>query len=182
VETSKIEAEFGVTADTARRALEESRRTGRPVAEILRRPAPSRFGKYEILETLGQGGGGTVYRVRNPSLGRIEALKVLREDKDTSPEDHARFEREARVLAQLSHPNIVPVYEVGAQEGRPFYTMEFVPGESLAGVIKRMGALPPRAAMIVGRDAARALAAAPRASSACSSPTSAWRASSASRA
>ncbi|GEM_PF-5821124 len=155
----KVAEEFGVSVDVAREALSEYRKHGGDLAALLAsRPAselPKSIGRYEVLSLLGRGGGGAVYRVRNPNLGRIEALKLLG---GTTLEDRARFERETRVLGQLNHPNIVPIYEVGIVEGRPYYTMECVAGESVADILKRTGALPPRAAMIIARDSARALA------------------------
>ena len=68
--------------------------------------ASSTFGKYEIIETLGQGGIGTVYKARDPRLDRVVALKVLNPD-IASPENYERFRREVRVLTRLRHPNIV---------------------------------------------------------------------------
>ena len=94
----------------------------------------SRLGSYEILEPLGQGGMGAVYRARDSRLRRDVALKVVHPHLlDT---DHLeRFRREARVLAALGHPNVASVYELGDVDGTTFIVMELVPGETLAGRI-----------------------------------------------
>jgi len=101
----------------------------------------SHLGVYEILEPLGAGGMGEVYRARDPRLGREVAVKVLPRDLAATPEVLARFEREARLISSLNHPNICTVHDVG-QEGEEFYlVMELVEGESLADRLAR-GALP----------------------------------------
>src|SRR5262249_34988223 len=86
---------------------------------------------YEVLELLGRGGMGVVYRAKQISLNRIVALKMLRVD-DADPDQLARFRGEAEAVARLRHPNIVQVYESGAHEGRPYFSLEYVDGGSLA--------------------------------------------------
>ncbi|MBI4614725.1 MAG: protein kinase [Planctomycetes bacterium] len=116
--------------------------------------------RYDVLEILGRGGQGVVYRVRNRSLDRLEVLKILRLPERKDPTVFLRFEREARALAQLRHPNILPIYAVDRIGEHPYYTMEYFPGESVAGLLHRSGSFAPRAAMAIGRDVARGLAAA----------------------
>jgi TolB-like protein/tRNA A-37 threonylcarbamoyl transferase component Bud32 len=98
-----------------------------------------RIAHYEILDKLGQGGMGEVYRAHDTKLGRDVALKVLPEDAARDPERHARFVREARSIAALKHPNIVTVYSVEESDGVTFLTMELVEGRSLSEVIPADG-------------------------------------------
>lgn len=94
-----------------------------------------RLAHYEILEKLGQGGMGEVYRAHDDKLGRDVALKVLPEDAARDPERRARFLREARSVAALKHPNIVTIHSVEEVDGIPFITMELVEGHSLSFMI-----------------------------------------------
>ena len=96
-----------------------------------------RVGAYEILSTLGAGGMGVVYRARDAKLGRDVAIKMLPEDVAVDPERLARFEREARMLAALNHPNIATVYGFEQAEATHFLTMEVVEGATLADRIER---------------------------------------------
>jgi Tol biopolymer transport system component/predicted Ser/Thr protein kinase len=91
----------------------------------------TRFGAYEVLSLLGAGGMGEVYRARDPRLGRDVAIKTLRAAASTDPERRVRFEREARAVAALNHPNIVTIYGFEEAEGIPFFTMEYVEGRTL---------------------------------------------------
>ena len=92
----------------------------------------SRIGPYEILSPLGAGGMGEVYRARDPRLDRSVAIKALSAGFVTDPDRRARFEREARVLASLNHPNIAGIYGIEEVEGTPYLILELVEGESLA--------------------------------------------------
>jgi len=97
--------------------------------------AGDRLGSYEIVAPLGAGGMGEVYRARDRKLGRVVAIKLLREDFAHDPERLSRFEREARAASALNHPNIVTIHDIGKVEGRPYIVMEFVDGMTLREAI-----------------------------------------------
>jgi len=91
----------------------------------------ARLGPFEILEPLGTGGMGEVYRARDHRLGRIVAIKVLRPDLAADRDRVERFEREARAASALNHPNIVTIHDVGAEKSVSYIAMEWVDGTSL---------------------------------------------------
>jgi serine/threonine protein kinase len=101
----------------------------------------SRLGPYEITATLGAGGMGEVYRATDTRLGRDVAIKVLPSALANDADGLARFEREARTIARLNHPNIVVLYSVEKDQDRPFITMELVEGQDLGHEV-RPGGLP----------------------------------------
>ncbi|HTA66861.1 MAG TPA: protein kinase [Bryobacteraceae bacterium] len=117
------------------------------------------LGSYEILDKLGEGGMGEVWRARDERLNRTVAVKILPADLANDPARRARFEQEARSLGALNHPNIVAVYDVGQDNGRSYIVSELVDGESLRSVIDR-GPLPMRKLIDYGVQMAEALAAA----------------------
>jgi Tol biopolymer transport system component len=119
----------------------------------------TRLGPYEILAPLGAGGMGEVYRARDPKLNREVAVKVLPADLADNPESLFRFEREARAVAQLSHPNILSIYDFGRQGETAYAVMELLEGETLRARLKH-GALPARKAVDFGVQIAEGLAAA----------------------
>jgi len=111
---------------------------------------PGVFGDYELLEELGRGGMGIVYKARQRGLDRIVALKTLRAGANEGPAELVRFRQEAASAARLDHPHVVPVYEVGECDGQPFFTMQYVAGQTLAQRLAD-GPMPPReiAALLV---------------------------------
>src|SRR5437879_2558907 len=119
----------------------------------------SKLAHYEITSHLGSGGMGEVYQATDSRLGRSVAIKLLPEAFTHDAERSARFEREARVLASLNHPNIATIYGVEESGGRKFLVMELVPGESLDERIKR-GAIPVTEALGIATQITEALEAA----------------------
>ncbi len=120
-------------------------------------PRPILGDRYELLEELGRGGMGVVYRAHDKTLGRDVALKVLQVAGRVDAETLGRFEREARAAAALDHPNIVRVYDVGAlPDGAPYYTMEMLTGQDLAHAITD-GHISPKEAVEAVRQVSLAL-------------------------
>ncbi len=119
----------------------------------------TRLGPFEILAPLGAGGMGEVYRARDANLGRDVAVKVLPADLADNPEALSRFEREARAVAQLSHPNILAIHDFGRQGKTAYAVMELLEGETLRGRLEH-GALPSRKAVDLAVQMAEGLAAA----------------------
>ena len=97
---------------------------------------PMTFGDYELIEEVGRGGMGIVYRARQKSLDRIVAIKMILKGQFATEEERKRFQSEASAAA-IEHPNIVPVYEVGEYDGQPFYCMKFIDGETLRERLQR---------------------------------------------
>ena len=100
-------------------------------------PSGTKLGPYEIQAPLGAGGMGEVYRARDTRLGRTVAIKVLPAVFSSSVESRQRFEREARMISQLSHPNVCALYDVGREGESDFLVMEYLEGESLADRLAR---------------------------------------------
>src|SRR5215813_13190958 len=94
-----------------------------------------RIGKYQILERIGRGGMGTIFKAHDPVLDRPVALKMISNEVEVTDELRARFFREAQACARLSHRNIVTVYDMGEEEGRLFIVMELLDGEELRRLI-----------------------------------------------
>lgn len=144
------------TARPGRAVPPEGKHVAPPVA-VEDEPMPSALGGYQIVKKLGQGGMGSVYLARQMSLDRNVAVKVLSPALSEDAGFVARFTREAYAAAQLTHHNVVQVYDIGEDVGRHFYSMEFVEGESLAGLVARDGKLDPEAAVGYTLQAARGL-------------------------
>jgi serine/threonine-protein kinase len=115
-------------------------------------------GRYELEEVVGTGGMSAVYRARDVSLERHVALKILHEYHGADAETLERFRREARAVAQLSHPNIVTVIDRGEDDGRQYIVFEHVEGENLKELVERTGPLPVRRALELTAEIGSALA------------------------
>src|SRR6188472_4614921 len=114
--------------------------------------------RYELEELVGTGGMSSVYRAHDRLLDRKVALKVLHEQYTGDAEYVERFRREARAVAQLSHPNIVTVVDRGEEDGKQFIVFELVDGENLKELVERGGPLPVRRVLELGLEVGRALA------------------------
>jgi len=120
---------------------------------------PAAFGDYELVEELGRGGMGIVYRAVQKSLGRTVAIKMLLRRDLAGPADLVRFRSEAEAAAHLDHAGIVSIFEVGEHDGHPFYSMQFIEGTTLAKRLAQ-GPLPPREAAEILAKVAEAVQAA----------------------
>jgi eukaryotic-like serine/threonine-protein kinase len=123
--------------------------------------APTVISHYRLLDRLGEGGMGEVYRAEDLRLGREVAVKLLRTDSVASAEWLARFEREARLASSLQHPHICTIHELGEQDGQPFIVMERLEGRTIRQMLEE-GPLPPLRVLDFARQAAEALDAAHR--------------------
>jgi serine/threonine protein kinase len=108
----------------------------------MSKQTPKTIGRYEVIQQIGSGGMGAVYKARDPSLDRLVAIKMLGGLLDNSPEFIERFNREARTTALLKSPNIVTTYDTGVEDGNPYLVMELLEGWSLENLIDQH--LPPR--------------------------------------
>ncbi|QDU26332.1 Serine/threonine-protein kinase PknH [Anatilimnocola aggregata] len=170
-----------MTMDVAQRALDELPAEKRPADGKAAAVALAKAGKLtsfqaqaiyqgkhkqlvvaerEILDLLGKGGMGNVYRTRHRRLDRIEALKLIAPKALASPEAKQRFEREARAAARLNHPNVVTTYDAGEANGQHFLAMEFINGSDLARIVKESGPLSIEQAVSCIKQAAAGLQAA----------------------
>jgi hypothetical protein len=116
----------------------------------------SKLGPYEILEKIGEGGMGTVYKAYHRQLARMVAIKVLRPGSQGTERDRDRFFAEAQLTAQLHHPNIVAVHDMGTEDGRDYLVMDFIEGEGL-DVVLRCNRPAPRKALEIMREVALAV-------------------------
>src|SRR5213080_1566763 len=114
-------------------------------------------GRYRLEARVGSGGMSTVYRALDETLQRQVAIKLMNREVATDSDQLERFSREARAVAQLSHPHIVGVIDAGEDEGRPYIVFEYVEGETLKDRIRRLGRLPIDEAIAYAIEIARAL-------------------------
>src|SRR5260370_15382798 len=110
-----------------------------------------RLGPYEIVSAIGAGGMGEVYQAHDTKLGRDVAIKVLPEAFAHDPEKLSRFQREAKLLASLNHPNIATIHGLEDSNGTSYLVMELVPGENLAERVRRDGAVPVEEALAISK-------------------------------
>jgi serine/threonine protein kinase/tetratricopeptide (TPR) repeat protein len=134
----------------------ELRVNGRRIMELI---SGQTLGRYEITGYLGAGGMGVVYRALDSQLGREVAVKILNEDAASSPSRIERFEREARAVARLSHPNILDIHDFGTHEGITYAVTELLHGQTLADRLRK-GEIPLNKALEICRAIAEGLAAA----------------------
>ena len=111
----------------------------------------TKFGPYEIQSSLGAGGMGEVYRARDTRLDRIVAIKVLPSYLSDNLKARQRFDREARAISSISHPNICHLYDIGQQDGTCYLVMEYLEGETLADRLRK-GPLPLDQVLKVGAE------------------------------
>ena len=155
------EKETQIDESLARETLERSADGRRDDGVPPRDPSAVDLGeRYQVRELLGQGGMGAVLLARDLELDRDVAVKLIRDDLADRPEVLARFRREVQLASQVTHPNVLRVYDLGESSGQRFLTMQFVDGEDLGAVIKRDGPLEVARAVALFRQMASALAAA----------------------
>jgi serine/threonine protein kinase len=133
-----------------------------PAAPAAERFAPGALlaGRYRIVAALGKGGMGEVYRADDLTLGQSVALKFLPAELARAPERLARFHAEVRIARQVSHPHVCRIYDIGEADGQPFLTMEYIDGEDLAALLRRIGRLPEEKGIELARQLCQGLAAA----------------------
>ncbi len=137
--------EFGNTAQSGDRM---------PSPEVVAAGAGERIGVYQLLDKLGEGGMGAVYKARHTKLDKIVAIKLLLRDKTRSPQTVSRFEREMRAVGKLDHSHIVRALDAGEVDGTHYLVMEYVQGADLGALVKQHGPLPVAVACELIRQAA----------------------------
>lgn len=150
----RICAEHPDLAFAIRRRLQVLRHSGL-VAAPESQDFPETLGEYRLLERLGAGGMGVVYRAEQTSLRRQVALKLIRPEYLYFPGARERFQREVEAVAKLQHPHIVPIYAVGEEVGTPYFTMELIDGATLGEILVQLTDRPP--ARLRGADLMRVL-------------------------
>jgi len=153
-------AEVDVSLTAAVVAIRKAHLTKETADEIKRALARKRVGRYEVLDRLGRGGTGVVWRARDTRLGRVVALKLLarpRTRDDLLTTYHARFQREARTAVTLNHVNIVRGLDYGESDGYVYFAMEFVSGETAADRLRREGRIAEHDAIQIALQVVEAL-------------------------
>ncbi|MBM3306400.1 MAG: serine/threonine protein kinase, partial [Candidatus Aminicenantes bacterium] len=119
-------------------------------------------GRYQVIEELGRGGMGRVYKVHDTEVGAKVALKLIRAEFSADPETVERFRNELRTARDITHKNICRMYDLGKEAGTYFITMEYVPGEDLKSMVRMSGQLGTGTALAVARQICEGLAEAHR--------------------
>jgi serine/threonine-protein kinase len=159
----KREAPEHIDRRLARQAVQSQALTLWQAQQLLAgRTSGFKVDRYILLELIGQGGMGRVYLARDTRLNRRVALKILAPERISNPRAVARFQREARVGAQLQHENLVRVYDFGESSGRYFLVMEFIEGKTIGYLLSEQGPMPPATAARLVRQVAQGLAHADR--------------------
>lgn len=142
----------------ARQAVETSRLTLWQAQQLLAgRSNGFRIDKYVLLNRIGQGGMGRVYLARDSRLNRLVALKILAPERMNNPRSITRFQREAKLGAQLQHENLVRIYDEGDAQGIRYLVMEYIEGKTVGQMIGEQGRLPPAVAADIARQVALGL-------------------------
>jgi len=140
-----------LVADAVGSVARDSSSDGAPLAVAERDQEPRRVGDYELLEEIGRGGMGVVYRARQVNLNRELAVKMMLRGPLASQGDRERFLAEAQAAARLDHPGIVPVYQIGEENGRMYFSMMYIPGPTLAGLLQPGPMTPQNIATLLGK-------------------------------
>src|SRR3954467_9880441 len=142
----------------ARQAVQAKRLTIWQAQQLLSgRSSGFKIGKYILIDMIGQGGMGRVYLARDSRLNRRVALKILSPERINNPRAIARFQREARVGAQLQHENLVRIYDEGEAGGKCYLVMEYIEGKTIGAMIAQDGSIPPPTAARLARQVALGL-------------------------
>jgi serine/threonine-protein kinase len=156
--TGTLQTRFASPKALAKELLQRGWLTPYQANQLLQGRGPDLvLGQYVLLERLGQGGMGQVFKARHQRLHRIVALKLIRKERLADPSASERFQREAQAAARVTHPNIVTVYDADEVRGTLFFTMEYVEGTDLSRLVKRGGPLPVAHACDYARQAALGL-------------------------
>lgn len=151
------ESGFSDTTIDNNATLIDADSSGYPSTPVPSSTTRRRFGDYELIREIARGGMGVVYRARQPKLNRDVALKMILSGELASPGEIERFYREAEAAANLEHPGIIPIFEIGEIEGQHFFSMALVEGHSLAERLKE-GPIAPREAVEITKKVSEAIA------------------------